>query len=40
MSRLIYVDRERLLPARLVERGPGAIVSAVTDYVARRQPST
>jgi len=40
-SRLVYVDRERFLPVRVVERGPGEIVSTVTDYVeVERLPRT
>jgi hypothetical protein len=39
--RLIYVDRERFLPLRVVEGAPGGVVNVITDYVvAERLPRT
>jgi hypothetical protein len=39
--RLIYVDRERFLPVRVVEGAPGGVVNMITDYlVAERLPRT
>jgi hypothetical protein len=41
MSRLVYVDRERFLPVRVVELAPGDVVASITDYTqVERLPRT